>query len=139
MHFFNSPTLAGGFFSSSSLKPGMPSSSKMSSVTPSGASCFAARKAERLYDCRRRLPAMPQMVIGLLILFSVCRGFALDSKNWLIVADELFILRDLKSPSAEKIVFTNSVSFLRSIFGRRRLLEQAVEVQCSREHGQGAI
>src|SRR5579875_1137346 len=45
----------------------MPSSSKISIFTPSGASCCAARRAARLKDPLRRLPAMPRIVRELLI------------------------------------------------------------------------
>src|SRR5688500_12795197 len=45
----------------------MPSSSKISISAPSGTSCVAALRAARLYDCCRRLPAMPSMRIGLFI------------------------------------------------------------------------
>src|SRR5438067_7203933 len=61
IRLFNSVTLAGGFCSSSWLNGGMPSSSNVSTVTPFGASSVAARSAARLYDPRRRLPAIPRM------------------------------------------------------------------------------
>src|SRR6266436_6928794 len=64
---FNSVTLAGGFCSSSWLKPGIPSSSKVSRIALSGTSLVAARRAARLYDSRRRLPAIPRMRIGVFI------------------------------------------------------------------------
>src|SRR6266850_4962933 len=64
----NSVTLAGGFCSSSWLKTGMPSSSKVSRIAPSDTSLVAARRAARLYDSRRRLPAIPRMRIGLFML-----------------------------------------------------------------------
>src|SRR4029077_4354478 len=64
---FNSVTLAGGFRSSSWLKTGMPSKSKVSRIAPSGASWVAARRAARLYDPRRRLPAIPRIRIGVFI------------------------------------------------------------------------
>src|SRR6266403_247928 len=63
----NSVTLAGGFCSSSWLKTGMPSSSKVSRIALSGTSLVAARRAARLYDPRRRLPAIPRMRIGVFI------------------------------------------------------------------------
>src|SRR5512134_1132340 len=71
MRFFRSTTLAGGDVSRSSLNPGMPSSSKTSSVVPGGRSCVAARRALRLYDRFRRLPATPRMRIGVLIVLSL--------------------------------------------------------------------
>ncbi len=60
IRLFNSVTLAGGFCSSSWLNGGMPSSSNVSTVAPLGASSVAARSAARLYDPRRRLPAIPR-------------------------------------------------------------------------------
>src|SRR5437016_12573920 len=67
IRLFNSVTLAGGFCSSSWLHGGMPSSSNVSTVAPFGASSVAARSAARLYDSRRRLPAIPRMRIGVVI------------------------------------------------------------------------
>src|SRR5213596_1849761 len=49
------------------LKTGMPSSSKVSRIAPSGTSSVAARNAARLYDPRRRLPAIPRIRIGVFI------------------------------------------------------------------------
>src|SRR5437773_2870704 len=64
IRLFNSVTLAGGLCSSSWLNGGMPSRSNVSKVAPLGASSAAARRAARLYDPRRRLPAIPRMRIG---------------------------------------------------------------------------
>src|SRR4029077_8711959 len=78
----NSVTLAGGFCSSSWLNTGIPSSSKVSRIAPSGTSSVAARNAARLYDPRRRLPAIPRIRIGVFILPSINSQRALDeSKN----------------------------------------------------------
>src|SRR5947199_543181 len=67
IRLFNSVTLAGGFCSSSWLNGGMPSSPNVSRIAPFGASSVAARSAARLYDPRRRLPAIPRIRIGLFI------------------------------------------------------------------------
>src|SRR5947207_15328781 len=67
IRLFNSVTLAGGFCSSSWLNGVMPSSSNVSTVAPFGASSVAARSAARLYDPRRRLPAIPRIRIGVFI------------------------------------------------------------------------
>jgi len=61
IRLFNSATLAGGFCSSSWLNGGMPSSSNVSTGASFGASSVAARSAARLYDPRRRLPAIPRI------------------------------------------------------------------------------
>src|SRR5437588_8168759 len=71
IHLFNSVTLAGGFCSSSWLNGGMPSSSNVSTVAPFGASSVAAGSAARLYDPRRRLPAIPRIGIGVFICEAV--------------------------------------------------------------------
>src|SRR5260370_40377454 len=60
----------------------MPSSSKVSRITPSGTSSGAARNAARLYDPRRRLPAIPRIRIGVFICDSINLQRAPDeSKN----------------------------------------------------------
>src|SRR6185503_19974890 len=64
MRALRSITFCGGFLSSSWLKDGMPSRSKTSSMTPGGSSAIAARSAARLWDCTRKLPAMPRILMG---------------------------------------------------------------------------
>jgi hypothetical protein len=71
IRLFNSVTLAGGFCSSSWLNGGMSSSSNVSTVAPFGASSVAARSAARLYDPRRRLPAIPRIRIGVFFCTAV--------------------------------------------------------------------
>src|SRR2546421_2762088 len=83
IRLFNSVTLAGGFCSSSWLNGGMPSSSNVSTVTPFGASSVAARSAARLYDPRRRLPAIPRIRIGVFICHQLTHSALLMSPKTL--------------------------------------------------------
>src|SRR5437016_11623598 len=84
IHLFNSVTLAGGFCSSSWLNGGMPSSSNVSTVAPFGASSVAAGSAARLYDPRRRLPAIPRIRIGVFICDPVV-SFFVRRRQFLLV------------------------------------------------------
>src|SRR6266513_824524 len=79
----NSVTLAGGFCSSSWLKTGIPASSKVSRIAPSGTSSVAARNAARLYDPRRRLPAIPRIRIGVFICHQLTHSELLMSPKTL--------------------------------------------------------
>src|SRR6266487_3824461 len=87
IRLFNSVTLAGGFCSSSWLNGGMPSSSNVSTVAPFGASSVAARSAARLYDPRRRLPAIPRIRIGVFICHPVVSFFVRRSQFLLVRID----------------------------------------------------
>src|SRR5437870_6633281 len=62
----------------------MPSSSNVSTVAPFGASSVAARSAARLYDSRRRLPAIPRIRITVFICDPVV-SFFVRRRQFLLV------------------------------------------------------
>src|SRR5206468_1693534 len=109
IRLFNSVTLAGGFCSSSWLNGGMPSSSNVSTVTPFGASSVAARSAARLYDSRRRLPAIPRMRT---------RVFTCDPVVSFLVRRRQFLLVRIDHEHGQQL----------SGFGLARILTNAVPV-----------
>src|SRR5215472_6105478 len=85
----------------------MPASSNISTVTPFGASSVAARSAARLYDPRRRLPAIPRTRIGVSICDPVV-SFFVRRRQFLLVRIDHENGQQLRGFGLAR-VFTNAV------------------------------